>query len=148
MSKGNIRKRGRSCLIAVAALLGALLVGVFFLAFIGFLLEPPTTPTQKHAPVQDTLTAELDTVIDSTALPMALPLALPVAQPETIPEAVEAPPPHQAPERVEVTVYTTTTGQKYHRAGCSSLRRSRYATSLTQAKAAGYTPCYRCHPPR
>ena len=51
-------------------------------------------------------------------------------------------------ERRTVTVYITKSGEKYHRAGCSSLRRSKFAIPLEEAKARGYTPCARCKPPR
>lgn len=47
----------------------------------------------------------------------------------------------QAPE----TVYVTKTGSKYHRAGCSSLRRSSIAMTL-DAAAAKYQPCKICKP--
>lgn len=45
------------------------------------------------------------------------------------------------------TVYVTNTGKKYHRAGCSYLKKSSNPMSLSSAKAAGYTPCSRCNPP-
>ena len=45
------------------------------------------------------------------------------------------------------TVYVTKTGKKYHRGGCSSLRRSKIPISLVDAKQ-GYGPCARCNPPR
>ena len=45
------------------------------------------------------------------------------------------------------TVYVTNTGKKYHRAGCSYLKKSSNPRSLSSAKAAGYTPCSRCNPP-
>lgn len=48
----------------------------------------------------------------------------------------------------EETVYVTKTGEKYHRSGCGYLRQSKRAIELTEAKAAGYTPCSRCKPPR
>lgn len=44
-------------------------------------------------------------------------------------------------------VYTTRTGECYHRYSCSSLSKSCYETTLSQAVAAGYRPCGRCHPP-
>lgn len=46
-----------------------------------------------------------------------------------------------------VTVYITDTGTKYHRDGCQYLKKSQIAISLKEAKAEGYTPCSRCHPP-
>lgn len=45
------------------------------------------------------------------------------------------------------TVYITDTGKKYHTSGCGYLSRSKHAISLKDAKARGYTPCSRCHPP-
>lgn len=41
-------------------------------------------------------------------------------------------------------VYITNTGKKYHAANCSSLRKSKHAITLANAKASGYTPCSRC----
>lgn len=47
----------------------------------------------------------------------------------------------------ELTVYITKTGKKYHRAGCSSLKRSSIPISIQNAKDKGYTPCRNCNPP-
>ncbi|GIV55137.1 MAG: hypothetical protein KatS3mg039_1655 [Candidatus Kapaibacterium sp.] len=44
------------------------------------------------------------------------------------------------------TVYITRTGARYHRDGCSSLRRSRIPISLQEAIKRGYTPCRICRP--
>lgn len=44
-------------------------------------------------------------------------------------------------------VYTTRTGECYHRYSCSCLSKSCYETTLAQAVANGYRPCGRCHPP-
>lgn len=41
-------------------------------------------------------------------------------------------------------VYVTNTGSKYHAAGCRSLRKSKRAITLAQAKQAGYIPCSIC----
>lgn len=41
-------------------------------------------------------------------------------------------------------VYITNTGKKYHAANCSSLRKSKHAITLANAKASGYTPCLKC----
>ena len=43
-------------------------------------------------------------------------------------------------------VYITRTGTKYHRAGCSSLRKSAIPISKKDAVARGYSPCKRCNP--
>lgn len=50
-------------------------------------------------------------------------------------------------QKAEITVYTTKTGHKYHRDGCSYLK-SRRAITLTRAVAMGLTPCSRCKPPK
>lgn len=47
-----------------------------------------------------------------------------------------------------VVVYTTDTGEKYHRDGCVSLRKSKHETTLAQAKSIGYQPCKLCRPPQ
>ena len=47
----------------------------------------------------------------------------------------------------DMSVYVTRTGKKYHREGCSSLRRSKIPISLAAAKQR-YGPCSRCNPPR
>lgn len=43
------------------------------------------------------------------------------------------------------TVYVTKTGKKYHNDGCSSLKKSKIAMSLSETEAEGYTPCKNCH---
>lgn len=47
----------------------------------------------------------------------------------------------------EITVYITDTGERYHKEGCSSLRRSKHAVTLSEAIEEGYTPCQNCDPP-
>jgi len=47
---------------------------------------------------------------------------------------------------IEETVYVTKTGEKYHRGNCGYLSKSKRAIALSEAKAAGYTPCSRCKP--
>ncbi len=47
----------------------------------------------------------------------------------------------------DTIVYTTRTGECYHRYSCSSLSKSCYETTLAEAVADGYRPCGRCHPP-
>lgn len=54
--------------------------------------------------------------------------------------------PKAADKAASITVYITRTGKKYHRAGCSYLRRSKIPISLIEALARGYTPCSRCKP--
>jgi len=47
----------------------------------------------------------------------------------------------------DVTVHITKTGHCYHRAGCSSLRKSDFTVTLAEAKDRGLTPCKNCNPP-
>ncbi|OGC05049.1 hypothetical protein A2276_03785 [candidate division WOR-1 bacterium RIFOXYA12_FULL_43_27] len=44
----------------------------------------------------------------------------------------------------EQAVYITKSGKKYHKAGCSYLRKSQRSISLNEAKQQGYFPCSRC----
>jgi micrococcal nuclease len=46
----------------------------------------------------------------------------------------------------ETTVYVTSTGNRYHREDCNSLRRSRIAVTLSDAVRSGYEPCSICKP--
>lgn len=68
------------------------------------------------------------------------------------PSADQAPPPKtqetsppKHPASGEI-VYVTRTGSKYHRAGCSSLRKSMIPISKSDAVNRGYGPCSRCRP--
>lgn len=45
-------------------------------------------------------------------------------------------------------VYTTRTGECYHQSGCSSLRYSKYKTTIEKAVADGYRRCGNCGPPK
>ena len=42
-------------------------------------------------------------------------------------------------------VYVTETGKKYHKSGCSYLKKSKIQINLSDAKAQGYTPCSKCY---
>jgi len=86
-------------------------------------------------------------------LPLALLLLFALAMPPVLATPAQAPAmmhqlAHHKTKARQATVYVTETGSKYHRAGCSSLRHSKRAMSLKEAKAAGYTACKRCHPPK
>lgn len=45
-------------------------------------------------------------------------------------------------------IYKTETGEKYHLEDCRYLRKSKFATTLSEAKAAGLGPCSVCNPPK
>jgi len=47
----------------------------------------------------------------------------------------------------DTVVYTTNTGDKYHKGSCSLLRRSKIETTLADAVLKGLGPCGRCKPP-
>jgi competence protein ComEC len=47
-----------------------------------------------------------------------------------------------------VTVYITDSGTKYHIESCRTLKKSKHAITLKEAKAKGYTACGICHPPQ
>jgi hypothetical protein len=47
----------------------------------------------------------------------------------------------------DTEVYTTATGECYHMGWCSSLRRSKYTTTVSDAINNGFRACNRCHPP-
>lgn len=59
-----------------------------------------------------------------------------------------SPSPSAGPSGGDVAVYVTRTGSKYHKSGCQYLRQSKIATTLSEAKADGYTACSRCGPPK
>lgn len=50
--------------------------------------------------------------------------------------------------RDNTIVYVTKSGQKYHRASCTYLRKSKISITLGEAKKEGYTPCSKCNPIR
>ena len=51
---------------------------------------------------------------------------------------------HPAVQTRDCTVYITRTGHRYHRAGCSYLRRGAMQSTRSEAIKRGYTPCKRC----
>lgn len=52
----------------------------------------------------------------------------------------------QSPKKVDYVVYTTRTGECYHRAGCASLRQSCFETTRNTAISNGYRACKNCVP--
>lgn len=42
------------------------------------------------------------------------------------------------------TVYITKSGKRYHKQGCSCLKKSKKEIDVKTAEKAGYTPCSRC----
>lgn len=141
-------KRGRSNRILRIGAIGcaSLLGWVLLMVLLANLFGDDTPARSRPAVTQDTTAAQpsQDTVL--LAAPPPAELAPPTIPPESI--YFEAPPPPPPkPVKKEVTVYTTSTGTHYHRSGCSSLRKSKYPTPLSEARVY-YEPCHRCNPPR
>lgn len=42
-------------------------------------------------------------------------------------------------------VYVTQTGKKYHKSGCSYLKKSKIQKTLSEVQSQGYTPCSKCY---
>jgi len=54
---------------------------------------------------------------------------------------------HQVIDDENFVVYVTDTGEKYHLDGCTSLRKSKHATTLGKATDAYYDACDKCNAP-
>jgi len=101
-------------------------VGVFALigGLYGDLWPTDTAPAAVSVPVAPTAAAAAP---ESTMLPAQTPSA------PSVPE--------------EVRVWLPKSGQRYHISPACSGMRDAIEAPLAQAKAQGYTPCKRCHPP-
>lgn len=64
----------------------------------------------------------------------------------TATEPVTDTPPETTQDNESITVYVTSTGEKYHRAGCRHLIKSCIEMPLSEAKLK-YQPCSVCKPP-
>ena len=100
------------------------------------------SPSQVQSSVSPTPAAVVSepSPTQTAPVPLPSPSASPVSEAPVTDTAEEAP--------VEVVVYVTKTGEKYHSDGCQYLRKSQISISLDDARASGYTPCSKCHPPR
>lgn len=87
-----------------------------------------------------------DTAPAAVSVPVA-PMAA-VAAPESAALPVQTPHTTAAPSvQEEVRVWLPKSGQRYHAHPACSGMRDAVEAPLAQAKAQGYTPCKRCHPP-
>ena len=100
------------------------------------------SPSQVQSSVSPTPAAVVSepSPTQTAPVPLPSPSASPVSEAPVTDTAEEAP--------VEVVVYVTKTGEKYHSDGCQYLRKSQISISLDDARASGYTPCSKCHPPK
>ena len=95
----------------------------------------------------------------ATPSPTAKPKATPTVKLKATPTPKPTTTPTKKPTKVEntknkadkqsskSTVYITETGTKYHKEGCSYLKKSKIKTTLKDAKDKGLEPCSRCKPP-
>ena len=97
--------------------------------------EPPIdeTPVESQPAMEETPEADTPTVEETPVYEEPVYEETPVYE-----EPVEEVP-------VDVTVYITNTGLKYHRSTCRFLDESQIQTTLNDAKAAGYEPCGACY---
>ncbi|MFX4261144.1 hypothetical protein ACOBQJ_02970 [Pelotomaculum propionicicum] len=105
------------------------------------------TETKETASTPEAQTNKTTTPEQTTLTPAPAETPAPAQTPAQNQTETQTQTPAQT-EKKEITVYVTDTGEKYHTAGCSSLSKSKIPMSLSDAKAAGYTPCGRCNPPK
>ena len=103
-------------------------------------IQPSVSPTQAAVVSEPSPSQSAPVPSQTTPIPLPSPSAAPVSEAPVMDTAEEEP--------VEVVVYVTKTGEKYHSDGCPYLRKSQIPISLDDAKASGYTPCSKCNPPR
>lgn len=103
-------------------------------------IQPSVSPTPAAAVPEPSPSQSAPVLSQTTPVPLPSPSAAPVSEAPVTDTTEEEP--------VEVVVYVTKTGEKYHSDGCQYLSRSQIPISLADAKAGGYTPCSKCHPPR
>jgi len=53
---------------------------------------------------------------------------------------------HKRGAKLRIILCITKIGQRYHRAGCSSVRKSQIPISRKEAEARGFAPCGNCRP--
>jgi len=113
-----------------------------------------TLATLTEAGVQIYRTDEVGTIIaTSDGKSITLDKNATKIMPNAPPQETEAPvitPKPQTPsaQNIEVFVFITKTGERYHLGHCSSLSKIKIPISLEDAKKSGYTACKRCQPPQ
>jgi hypothetical protein len=141
-------KKNKSNIVYLAITMAAIFVAVFALnswlsdksaAQNSVVIEPTPIATFQI------LTANPASAQPVTQLRAALPAS---AQSPTVAVITTAAATDTAEDKQTITVYVTKTGKKYHMAGCQYLSKSCIPIDLDDAKAGGYTPCSKCHPPK
>jgi hypothetical protein len=117
-------------------------VGLSMILGLFAVLSDPA-PKPKAKPAALTAPDTLSPLVEPLPA-QAVPLEASAPAPVPVQEEVPAP---ASKKTKSVTVYTTRTGDHYHRSGCASLRKSKYATTLEEARVY-HRPCHRCNPPR
>ncbi len=62
-----------------------------------------------------------------------------------VPTTTKASVSESSPNESSNICYVTSSGTKYHRAGCSYLKKSKTQMTVSEAKSSGYSPCSRCY---
>jgi micrococcal nuclease len=115
------------------------------LATDGYAQQMTIQPNSKYAEYFTTFVSEARTAETGLWSPSVLAATEAANAPAPKPKAKPKPAP-KASGGGGGTVYITDTGSKYHSSGCSYLRKSKHAISLSSAKSQGYSACSRCDP--
>jgi type IV secretory pathway VirB10-like protein len=145
--QGRFSTAARVALTAVGALLAFAMLSPAFGGSGPPPSDQPATPASTNvAPVssaESTSTATVSTEATAASVQATEPATVAATEPVTPPPPPPPPPvvvpDPPDPEPLEVTVYRTKTGAKYHVDGCRYLK-SRIAVSLKKAKAMGLAP--------
>lgn len=132
--------RSRKLLQISALLIAALGILVIIFVVIDGLYPQKETHCKKQTS-NDRVSFIPDIIIEQNTKPTA----------QLTPSRIEKPPPMpliaKPSDDICTIVYITVGGKKYHCNGCQYLSDSSIPIDLDKAKAKGYTPCSRCHPP-
>ena len=109
--------------------------------------EYKTTTTEKETMTFRTTTEAATTTEEAVVTEAVSTTEKKTEAPETTPTETEAP--TTVSESTQKTssdiCYVTSSGTKYHRAGCSYLKKSKTQMTISEAKSCGYSPCSRCY---
>ena len=109
--------------------------------------EYNTTTTEKETMTFRTTTEAATTTEEAVVTEAVSTTEKKTEAPETKPTETEAPSTVSEPTQKTSSdiCYVTSSGTKYHRAGCSYLKKSKTQMTISEAKSCGYSPCSRCY---
>ena len=99
--------------------------------------EITSTSAETTAETTEEITSTTETTTAETTAPQTEASASTTTTKPTTTEAVQ----NQSSD----ICYVTSSGTKYHRAGCSYLKKSKNQMTISEAKMCGYSPCSRCY---